>query len=792
MLVVGTVGISPDAGDSRCGVALMADWTLTGGGDNTFGTDLSDLIYGLGGNDTLRGSSTGTSTTDNDSLFGGDGNDSVDGGAGNDLVNGGVGADTLVGGAGVDTLSYATDAAGVNVTINTSNTAGAGGEAQGDFIVASSFEAVLGGSGNDSLMGMREAFTLYGEAGDDSLHANVDAITTISWLSGGIGRDTLLGSGGGDTLVGSDGDDSLADRASTGGENSLSAGDGNDSLSGQTGSTGIAKYTLDGGEGNDRITGSLSLNSSSADSLFGGAGDDTLIDTAGFNNRLDGGEGNDSLLGGTGTDTLMGGTGADTLDSGNGSDRLIGDADDIISVAGNINGLTVNLSTLRIVDDFAEQTDTLLGLFGGVIGGSGVDSIRGNTADNTLMGNGGADRIDGDAGNDLIHGGAGNDSLLGGAGNDTVSYADSLTGVIVNLAIGRGGTSTATGTADTIAGFEAVLGGSGADSLVGTAASESFLGAAGNDTFADSLGGANWLDGGLGDDSLVAGGGADTLLGGGGINQLIAGDGADSILGGGGNDSVVAGEGDDRISVDGASLGRMTLDGGAGSDTLDLGAGSWTTGESGGFTTHSLGPDREIWTMGVEQVICFYPGTSIATPDGPRAVESLAIGDLVLTLEEAAAPVRWMGRQTVSTRFGDPLRLLPIRILAGALGVGLPWRDLLVSPDHAILVGGVLIQAAALVNGMTILRERAVPERFTYHHVELATHALILAEGVPAETFVDNVDRGAFDNWAEHEALYGQMPSIPEMARPRARARRQVPAHVLALVAAGAGLRAAG
>ena len=145
------------------------------------------------------------------------------------------------------------------------------------------------------------------------------------------------------------------------------------------------------------------------------------------------------------------------------------------------------------------------------------------------------------------------------------------------------------------------------------------------------------------------------------------------------------------------------------------------------------------------------------------------------------APVRWMGRQTISTRFADPLRVLPIRITAGALGEVMPARDLLLSPDHALLVEGVLVQAGALVNGTTIRREAGVPEVFTYWHVELHDHALVLAEGVPAETFIDNIARLAFDNWDEHEAAGSEAP-IAEMPLPRAKARRQVPVAVRRLL----------
>ncbi len=212
-----------------------------------------------------------------------------------------------------------------------------------------------------------------------------------------------------------------------------------------------------------------------------------------------------------------------------------------------------------------------------------------------------------------------------------------------------------------------------------------------------------------------------------------------------------------------------------------------TAGVGAFFQADGSGGDEVLFTGGSPPVVCFCAGTRIATPDGERAVETLAAGDMVLTAEGAARPIRWLGRQTVATRFADRTRVAPIRIREGAFAEHLPRRDLLVSPDHALMVQGVFVQAGALVNGVSITREEAgLPERFTYFHVELAEHSLILAEGVAAETFIDNVDRLAFDNWDEHVALGDDAAPMREMPQARAKAHRQVP-HALraALVVRG-------
>ena len=111
----------------------------------------------------------------------------------------------------------------------------------------------------------------------------------------------------------------------------------------------------------------------------------------------------------------------------------------------------------------------------------------------------------------------------------------------------------------------------------------------------------------------------------------------------------------------------------------------------------------------------------------------------------------------------------------------MPHSDLIVTADHAMLVDGVLCQASALANGKTITR---VPlsefgDTYAVYHVETDAHEIILANGAPAETFVDNVSRRAFDNYAEFEALFGEYPQeMKELPHPRAANVRQLPARI--------------
>jgi hypothetical protein len=151
---------------------------------------------------------------------------------------------------------------------------------------------------------------------------------------------------------------------------------------------------------------------------------------------------------------------------------------------------------------------------------------------------------------------------------------------------------------------------------------------------------------------------------------------------------------------------------------------------------------------------CYVAGTMIATTRGPVPVESIRPGHRVCTvLGGDTAEVIWVGRRAVEcARHPDPGKVWPIRVSAHAFGRGMPAADLLLSPDHAVYVDRVLIPIRRLLNGRTVRQE--LTDRVSYHAIELARHDVVLANGMPAESYLDTGDRARFSNGGEVIALH--------------------------------------
>ncbi len=159
------------------------------------------------------------------------------------------------------------------------------------------------------------------------------------------------------------------------------------------------------------------------------------------------------------------------------------------------------------------------------------------------------------------------------------------------------------------------------------------------------------------------------------------------------------------------------------------------------FSVLSDGAGGALITLG-GTLPCFARGTRLLTPHGYRAVEDLKPGDPLITAAGARRPVRWIGRRTLDLGPSAARDGLPVLILPNAFGPGQPARPLRLSPSHCVYAGGVLVPAVQLVNGATILRQRSAPA-MTYYHVELDRHDILLAEGLPCESYFDDGNRGA-------------------------------------------------
>lgn len=726
--------LAGDAGNDSL-LGDEGDDSLTGGtgNDTLSGGAGNDTLLGEAGNDILLGD------TGDDSLNGGAGNDTLEGGDGNDTLTGGSEGDLLQGNSGMDYADYTGSDAGVSVDLFTGfGTYGhAGGDtlAGVDGLFGSAFDDTLlgfdgfstvpggaytnifyGNAGNDSLNGRGGDDFLYGGADNDILQGGSGA----DLLDGGIGNDNLQGDAGNDTLYGGTGNDNL------------NGGDDADQLFGDDGLD-----TLSGGAGNDSLDGGTG-----DDSLFGDAGDDLLLGNTG-DDILEGGDGFDQLYGGADNDFLGGGLNNDTLYGGAGNDGINGGDGEDLAYGGDGNDAF----------DGGDGNDTLYG-------GAGVDDVRGSLGDDRLFGDAGNDIVRGGTGNDLAFGGADDDSVQGQAGRDTL-YGD------------EGNDSLDGGDDD-----DRLFGDDGNDRLLGGLGQDDLFGGMGND-LAFGEDGADTLQGQEGNDTLYGDAGNDLLYGGDADDRLFGDDGNDQLFGGAGSDLLDGGTGNDTLHFDAgtdtltggddrdvfyqefgaAAFGDVAQGGAFGDDfdTLDLSTWGWSLTnviydpmdpESGTveFLNTSGGVIGTMTFSNIEKVIpCFTPGVMISTDRGEVAVETLRVGDLVLTRDAGMQPVRWIGSRKLG--LADLIvrpHLRPVQIGQGALGQGLPLRDTLVSPQHRMLIEGagpeMLFGEAEVLVAATHLTALAgvaqtLPAGVTYIHLLLDRHEIICANGSWTESF---------------------------------------------------------
>lgn len=181
--------------------------------------------------------------------------------------------------------------------------------------------------------------------------------------------------------------------------------------------------------------------------------------------------------------------------------------------------------------------------------------------------------------------------------------------------------------------------------------------------------------------------------------------------------------------------------------------------------------DRSAGIPAAGGMICFTPGTRLLTPDGPRRIECLRPGDRVQTKDCGAQDVLWCGHRRMSgARLYAMPHLRPIRIRAEAFGAGRPDGDLLVSPQHRMLVKGaaaqalfntpeVLIRAEDLLNDTSITVDHQVCD-VTYVHVLLARHQIVWANGLETESFHPTATALQTVDEVQRRSLLAALPGI--------------------------------
>jgi hypothetical protein len=191
----------------------------------------------------------------------------------------------------------------------------------------------------------------------------------------------------------------------------------------------------------------------------------------------------------------------------------------------------------------------------------------------------------------------------------------------------------------------------------------------------------------------------------------------------------------------------------------DAGGDQATLNIEGGFSAGAFQFSND-GNGGTDVVICFAAGTLIDTQSGEVQVEKLNVGELVMTAHNGLRPVKWIGKGKVLATRGRRTAATPVIVRKGALGPNLPHQDLRVTKAHALYIDEVLIPVEFLVNYKTIIWDDRAQEVEIYH-VELESHDVLIANGVPAESYRDDGNRWLFQNANSGWDLPPQAPYAP-------------------------------